>query len=228
LIMSVPDGQFPSQSAFLVQQGNVEVGRYVGFNFGPNIVLTDEGSELGVDAVSGGGGVASVTATAPLASSGGANPNLTITAATTLAAGSMSAADKSKLNGLNFATVTARLVDDQEGTLLGAAQTVLLGGSGSLSFTWVLDGLADDSHDVSIEVKVSAGTLHVRPATQPDSEGASIAVNNPGIGHVSANLAVDFSTASAVFVNLLTTPGITPVPGSSLIYGASVNFTLSP
>jgi len=46
------------------------------------------------------GGVTSVTGTAPIVSSGGTTPAISINAATTLAAGSMSAADKLKLNGL--------------------------------------------------------------------------------------------------------------------------------
>ena len=46
------------------------------------------------------GGVTSVSGTAPIASSGGATPAISITAATTGAAGSMSAADKTKLDGI--------------------------------------------------------------------------------------------------------------------------------
>lgn len=46
------------------------------------------------------GGVTTVTGTAPIVSSGGPTPAISITAATTGAAGSMSAADKSKLDGI--------------------------------------------------------------------------------------------------------------------------------
>jgi hypothetical protein len=45
-------------------------------------------------------GVTSVTGTAPIASSGGATPSISISAATASAAGSMSATDKSKLDGI--------------------------------------------------------------------------------------------------------------------------------
>jgi len=48
----------------------------------------------------GGGGVTGVTATAPITSTGGATPDIGITAATPLVAGSMSGADKNKLNGI--------------------------------------------------------------------------------------------------------------------------------
>lgn len=51
--------------------------------------------------------VNSVTATAPITSSGGANPNIAITPATEVAAGSMSAADKLKLDNLSASEVTA-------------------------------------------------------------------------------------------------------------------------
>jgi hypothetical protein len=46
------------------------------------------------------GTVTAVTGTAPIVSSGGATPAISISAATTVAAGSMSAADKTKLDGL--------------------------------------------------------------------------------------------------------------------------------
>jgi hypothetical protein len=46
-------------------------------------------------------GVTNVTGTAPIASSGGTTPAISITAASTTAAGSMSAADKTKLDGIS-------------------------------------------------------------------------------------------------------------------------------
>lgn len=50
--------------------------------------------------VSASSGVTSVTGTAPIASTGGTTPAISITAATTSAAGSMSSADKTKLDGI--------------------------------------------------------------------------------------------------------------------------------
>ncbi len=50
-----------------------------------------------------GTGIASITATTPLGSTSGANPALSISAATTSAAGSMSASDKTKLDGIETA-----------------------------------------------------------------------------------------------------------------------------
>ena len=54
----------------------------------------------------GGGGVTAVTGTTPIASTGGATPDITISAATTGAAGSMSAADKTKLDGIDTGAVS--------------------------------------------------------------------------------------------------------------------------
>lgn len=63
-------------------------------------VLTWDGTQWVPGPGGGGGGVTSVGATAPIASSGGATPTISISAATTIADGSMSAADKLKLDGI--------------------------------------------------------------------------------------------------------------------------------
>ncbi len=79
-------------------------------------------------------GVTSVTGTAPIVSSGGATPAISISAATTSAAGSMSAADKSKLDGIasgataNTGTVTSV-----------AAGSYLTGGTITTSGTLAVD-----------------------------------------------------------------------------------------
>jgi hypothetical protein len=68
---------------------------------GANITLTaNAGTDAVTIAATGSTGVSSVTGTAPIVSSGGANPAISITAATTSAAGSMSASDKTKLDGI--------------------------------------------------------------------------------------------------------------------------------
>lgn len=58
-------------------------------------------SYVGVSSGGGGGSVTGVTGTAPIQSSGGTAPVISITPATDSAAGSMSAADKTKLDGLS-------------------------------------------------------------------------------------------------------------------------------
>ena len=63
-------------------------------------VPTQQSVKAYVDANAGGGSVNSVSGSAPIVSSGGTTPAISITAATTSAAGSMSSADKTKLDGI--------------------------------------------------------------------------------------------------------------------------------
>lgn len=80
--------------------------------------------------------VTSVSGTAPIVSSGGTTPAISISAATTLAAGSMSAADKTKLDGVatgataNTGTVTSV---GGTGTVSGLTLTGTVTTSGSLT-----------------------------------------------------------------------------------------------
>jgi len=67
-------------------------------------VMTDEDKTkldgIATSATANAGTITSVTGTSPIASSGGTTPAISISAATTSAAGSMSSADKSKLDGI--------------------------------------------------------------------------------------------------------------------------------
>ena len=66
---------------------------------GTNLYFTDA-ERIKLAGITAGAAVASVTGTAPIVSSGGTTPAISITAATTSAAGSMSATDKAKLDGI--------------------------------------------------------------------------------------------------------------------------------
>lgn len=66
-----------------------------------NTGITAEEIRTLIGAGDGTGSIESVTGTAPIVSSGGANPAISISAATTSAAGSMSASDKTKLDGID-------------------------------------------------------------------------------------------------------------------------------
>lgn len=100
-------------------------------------------------AAGGGGGVSSVTGTAPITSTGGATPAIGITAATSGAAGSMSAADKSKLDGIE-AGATA---DQSAAELLTAIKTVDGTGSGLDADT------VDGQHASAFEAAGTAAAL---------------------------------------------------------------------
>lgn len=90
------------------------------------------------------GGVATVTASAPITSSGGASPNIAITAASSVAAGSMSAADKAKVDAILPSSLTADRV-------------VITNGSGVLSTTGDVSGTQLNSATARSYVAVTQG-----------------------------------------------------------------------
>ncbi len=90
----------------------------------------DPGALVWADAGAG-GGVTAVTGTAPIASSGGTTPAISITAATTGAAGSMSSADKTKLDGIEAA---ADVTDATNVTAAGAIMASVLTERGSIIY----------------------------------------------------------------------------------------------
>jgi len=81
----------------------------------------------GTDYLAPGQAVTAVTGTGPIISSGGTTPAISISPATTLAAGSMSAADKTKLDGINGSE-----------TKLTAGTNVSITGSGTLASPYVV------------------------------------------------------------------------------------------
>jgi hypothetical protein len=85
-------------------------------------------------------GVSSVTGAAPITSTGGTTPVIGITAATTSAAGSMSAADKTSLNNL-----TAAYEEDE----LVTGQNTLMNSSVSVASNKVVDIMGDALADTS-------------------------------------------------------------------------------
>ena len=87
-----------------------------------------------------GGGVTAVTGTAPITSSGGATPDIGISAATVSAAGSMSAADKAKLDGIAAGAQVGTVTSVATGTgLTGGTIT----GTGTISLNANLADLND-------------------------------------------------------------------------------------
>jgi len=103
---------------------------------GANVTISDNGSDTITIASSGGGGggLTAVTGTAPITSSGGNTPDISITAATTSAAGSMSSADKTKLNNIttNYAT-----------NALNTGQNILMTATISVADDKIIDVMGD-------------------------------------------------------------------------------------
>ena len=71
----------------------------------------------------GGGSLTAVTGTAPIVSSGGNTPAISISAATTSAAGSMSAADKVSLSGLTTKYANNELITGPNTLMEGSSTT---------------------------------------------------------------------------------------------------------
>ena len=89
------------------------------------------------------GAVTGVTATAPITSTGGNTPDIGISAATTSAAGSMSAADKTKLDGIAAGAEVGTVTSVTAGTGLS-------GGTITGSGTIALNASVNDLTDVSV------------------------------------------------------------------------------
>lgn len=96
------------------------------------------GVETIIDVAASSGAVTSVSGTAPIVSSGGTTPAISISAATTAAAGSMSAADKTKLDGVatgataNTGTVTS-VTFTGDGTVLSSTASSAVTATGTLT-----------------------------------------------------------------------------------------------
>ena len=138
-----------------------------------------------IGAGTGGGGVIQVTASAPISSTGGSTPTISIDPATTSAAGSMSAADKAKLNGIE-AGAQVNLPTNLgigERTGLTAAITSSTGTSAILfNATDTLAGLmsaADKAKLNGIQAGATAntGTVTGVTATSPLTSSAGTAPN---------------------------------------------------
>ena len=107
------------------------------------------------------GTVTGVTATAPVVSSGGTAPVISITAATTSAAGSMSAADKTKLDGI-AAGATANT-----GTVTGVTGTAPIVSSGGTA----------PAISISAATTIAAGSMSAADKSKLDGIAAGAQVN---------------------------------------------------
>ena len=135
-----------------------------------------------------------------------------------------------------LAVVTVRVTNENDiapftRTVGGSTTIVASGQGGSISLLQTLDNVSGDDTTVTLEIKVSAGTVRVRPVTAPDSESSALVVNNVNTGtfidKFTEELIADFSTPSTTFVQLLQVV-FDATPGSSLQTFATVNFTWVP
>lgn len=118
--------QLPAKGANLAAADLLEVAEFTGTGY---ISKSITGQEI-IDAAAG-SGVTSVTGSAPIASSGGATPDISIAQATTFDDGYLTSSDWSTFNGKQDALVSATNIKTINGnSVLGSGDLVVSGGGG--------------------------------------------------------------------------------------------------
>ena len=140
---------------------------------GAGLVIWNGTSWAGVGG-GGGGTVTGVAGTAPIVSSGGATPAISITPATSGAAGSMSAADKAKLDGA--ATIVSSV--DVSGGTTGLTYT---GGPITGSGTITMAGTLAVANGGTGGTTVAAAQASLLPAQTAPDAGKVLSTNGAGV-----------------------------------------------
>jgi hypothetical protein len=146
-----------------------------------NLFLTSA-ERTKLTSVTSGAAVASVSGTAPIVSSGGTTPAISITAATTLAAGSMSASDKSKLDGITAGAAVA--------SVTGTAPIVSSGGT-------------TPAISITAATTSAAGSMSAADKTKLDGIAAGAQVNQSAFSNFAVatqtTVAADTTTDTVTF-----------------------------
>jgi hypothetical protein len=158
-------------------EANVRATPLTGFASGAGTVAATDSVLAAIQKLNGNvaaavaGSVTAVTGTAPIVSSGGTTPALSIGPATTSAAGSMSSADKTKIDSItvNSATVVRKLVRNNSGVTIAKGQAVYQTGSSGVTITVALA-------DASAEATASQTLGLAQDAIADNATGYVIAV----------------------------------------------------
>ena len=156
--VSSTDGGLAMSGNYLLQKDNVlttrtpEVSDYIAFYDNSataqgKMTLSTLGSLIG-----GSGAVTSVSGTAPMVSSGGTTPAISISAATTSAAGAMSAADKTKLDG--FRSITPQSITTSASCATYCNFYTTGSGNKTITFSNLIEGLSGQ-----VEVSYSSASV---------------------------------------------------------------------
>ena len=212
---------------------------------GTKILTLDSSNNIKLTAsFSGGGGgtVTGVTGTAPIVSSGGTTPAISINAATTSAAGSMSSTDKTKLDGLVSVSTNSIIVRGGQ-TSAQSSATSLTGGSSDngkfLRFNYASEGVAGNASTWSLE-SISVSLTSNVTGTLPEGNGGTGVTslssldlsefnNDLSLGDLSGTLAVSKGGTGASNLNsLVQTSGAQSIAGvktfSSLpVFSSGIN-----
>lgn len=180
------------------------------------------------------GAVATVTATLPISSTGGTNPVISIAAATTIAAGSMSAADKTKLDSISGGTVlsvagTAPIVSTGGATPAISINAATTGAAGSLSAAdkTKLDSLTSGAAIASV---TGSGNISVTVGANPvvsitNSPAFTTSVTTPIIQTSSGNLTINSFTGIEVHqknASTSRTDTLDPAGANTIVYPAGI------
>jgi len=177
-----------------------------------NLFLTSA-ERTKLTSVTSGAAVASVSGTAPIVSSGGTTPAISITAATISAAGSMSAADKSKLDGI--AAGAEVNVNADWNAVSGDAQilnkpTIVSSVTGTAPI--VSSGGTTPAISITAATISAAGSMSSADKSKLDGIAAGAEVN--------VNADWNAVSGDAQILNKPTIPSITQVTGKTVATGA--------
>lgn len=164
--------RYPSANGSGVTSVNTLTGD-VTLAAGTNITLTPVGNTITIDASPGGGGVSNVTATSPVHSSGGSNPNITIDNAGAAAAGVVTTGTQTFAGVKTFSsnpvmsglTASQAVVTDASKNLASLAYSATSGTSNLVSRDSGGNSIANNFNSGRTNVTGAAGTTTLTAAS---------------------------------------------------------------
>lgn len=169
--------------------------------------LMYNGTQFDIIPGSGGGGVQTITGVAPIVVAGDAStPEISITAATDAAAGSMSAADKLKLDGI-AAGAEPNTIEDLDYVQSATGGQITISGGGQ-------------SADIPLATNAIAGLM----SPGDKDELADLVANGSGVTSVGAGTGINVDSANAAAPVVSVAFGSTPngTPATVMPYDISV------
>jgi hypothetical protein len=209
------------------------------------VTATDSGfmsaaDKVKIDTMLAGAAVASVSGTAPIVSSGGSTPVISISAATTTTPGSLSAADKTKLDSVTSGAAVSAVsgtapIVSSGGTspaISIANATTTTDGSMIASDKVKLNGIAAGAQ-VNVATNIGQGTLTATtiPLTSSTGTGTTLpsaTTSLAGLLSAADKLKLDGVTAGAAVAAVTGTAPITSSGGASPAIGIAAATSLVP